>query len=1092
MLRHRNERREYMQKYWDVETYSTESSFTHDDYNGLQIPPDDDMKKDTTKEYSFLKRRALSIEKEEKSVTSMPPFTIELSDTAPISRKDAHHKNLVTKRKNDKKQFNRQFKYDPALMLMGLGKKKQDSSHQHNKTLKQKRSIHESNPMYSNSDKQQERDTETKNIRNNTYSSEWKPIIKRSTEDQPFMTMIESRKPVVAYDKQNLSEYGMQSMLDSSSMRVKDYLNTDTSHDEEDISNSDNKPDRLDSEDEQTGSSNNAIFDYDLRKVSDANSKRSSNYDPALKYMGLGKKNSYYDPALKYMGLGKKSSSYDPALRYMGLGKRNSYYDPALKYMGLGKKSSSYDPALRYVDLGKRNSYYDPALKYMGLGKKSSNYDPALRYMGLGKKDSYYDPALKYMGLGKKSSSYDPALKYMGLGKRNSYYDPALKYMGLGKKSSNYDPALRYMGLGKKDSYYDPALKYMGLGKRSSGYDPALRYMSLGKRNSNYDPALKYMGLGKKSSSYDPGLKYMGLGKRSASFDPALKYMGLGKRGPSYDPALKYMGLGKRTSSYDPALKYMGLGKKSSSYDPALKYMGLGKKSSNYDPALQYMGLGKKSSNYDPALQYMGLGKKNSGYDPALKYMGLGKKSKNYDPALKYMGLGKKRSDYDHDKRGGNNQNSRKVSYDPALIYMGLGKRQTWSESFNHFSFHPSFNHGDVYKQAFDNARKMNSSPPNPKINNPETTAYIFSAPENATNSNSFDSLSKSADENNRVNDYRNEAISNDKKYYGYDSDSNFKGKDLESHPARRAYYDYPDPKLVQKLVNYFDSLRYQTGRYPTPTANDETSKNFDNSDHQEVGRNNNYEFLRNFQKKSAMYDPALRYMGLGKRNATDKPEFEIALSDHSGPNCENRCKYSTRKKRDVNSNEDRLSRITSPHFNLKVEPQDQFSTDTGLDDLVISSSNGGLMTLHENRRKRERDNRPKYNPGWIFIGLGKRSPEATVDSPKMIQVDQPNALLLKYYNLMEKIKDRLQKVKYDLIDKGYRNNEKWIAFHNTFTGASDLKEYPELYPLLEYELNNSPDLIADSGLHTPPLSVRPQWKLNIVPAYEKPSNPGK
>ncbi|GBL96470.1 hypothetical protein AVEN_229924-1 [Araneus ventricosus] len=940
----RNKRcREYMQKYWDVATYSTESSFTHDDYDGFQIPADDDMKKDTTKEYSFLKRRALSIEKEEKSVSSLPPFTIELLDTSPISRNDAHHKDLVdlpvvTKRKNDKKQYNRKFKYDPALMLMGLGKRKQDSSHQHNKTLKQKRSVHESDPMNSNSDKEQRRDQAAKNIRNNNYSSEWRPIIKRSTKDQPLMTMMDVRKSVVAYDKQNLSDYGMQSMLDSGSMRIKDYLNPDALLAEEDLSKRlfDNKPERLDSEDERTDSSYNAILDYDSRKVSGANSKRSSSYDPALKYMGLGKKNSYYDPALKYMGLGKKSSSYDPALRYMGLGKKDSYYDPALKYMGLGKKSSSYDPAL------------------------------------------------------------------------------------------------------------------------------------------------KYMGLGKRSPSFDPALKYMGLGKKSPSFDPALKYMGLGKRGPSFDPALKYMGLGKRISSYDPALKYMGLGKKSSGYDPALKYMGLGKKSSNYDPALQYMGLGKKSSSYDPAL----------------KYMGLGKKSKNYDPALKYMGLGKKRSNYDQDKRGGNNQNSGKVSYDPALIYMGLGKRQTWSESFDHFSFHPSFNHGDAYKQAYDNVRKMNFLPPTPKISNSKTSGYIFSAAENATNSNNFDSPSKSTDANNRVIDYKNEVISNDKRPYGYDPASRFmgtsKGKDLESRPVKRTYYDYPDPKLVQKLVNYFDSLRPQSGRYLTPTANDETSESFDNSDHQNVGHNNNYDFLRNSQKKSAMYDPALRYMGLGKRNATDKPEFEIALSDHFGPDCENTCKYSTRKKRDVNGNEDRLPRITSPHFSLKIQPQDQFTSDSGLDDLVISSSNGGLMTLHENKRKRERDNRPKYNPGWIFIGLGKRSPDATVESHRIIQMDQPNTLLLKYYNLMEKIKDKLQKVKYDLIDKGYRNNEKWIAFHNFFTGASDLKEYPELYPLIEHELNNSPDLIADSGLHTPPLNVRPKWKVNIVPAYENPSNPGK
>ncbi|XP_055927312.1 uncharacterized protein LOC129958691 [Argiope bruennichi] len=1065
-----HEVREYVRKYWDV---STESSFTHDDYDGFQIPADDDVKRDTTKEYSFLKRRALSIEKAEKGVSPMPPFTVELLDTVPASWNNAHHKNgadlpAVSKRKNDKKQYSRKFKYDPALMLMGLGKRKQDSHHEHNKTLTQKRSVHESEITYVISDKEQGWNPATKDTtKNNYYSIEWKPITKRSTSDQPLMMMMDDRKSVVTFKKPNLTDNGMQSILDRGSTQIKDYLNSDITLAEEDMSKNEekskrflnNKPEILDLEDEPLDNPHNADSDFDPGKSSDENSKRSPTYDPALKYMGLGKKDSFYDPALKYMGLGKKSSSYDPALRYMGLGKKSSSYDPALRYMGLGKKSSSYDPALRYMGLGKRNSYYDPALKYMGLGKKSPSYDPALRYMGLGKKDSYYDPALKYMGLGKRSSLYDPALRYMGLGKKDSYYDPALKYMGLGKRSSTYDPALRYMGLGKRNSYYDPALKYMGLGKKSSSYDPALRYMGLGKKSSSYDPALRYMGLGKKSSGYDP--------------------------------ALKYMGLGKKNSYYDPALKYMGLGKKSFNYDPAIKYMGLGKR--NYDPALKYMGLGKKSPNYDPALKYMGLGKKSFSYDPALKYMGLGKKSKSYDPALKYMGLGKKRFNDDHNKRGDNNQDSRKVSYDPALIYMGLGKRQLWSESSDNFSFQSPLNYKDTEKQVYDtNTQKRNSL--SPTLMTSETTDYIFNAMENATNSNQFDIPPKSADANNWNIDYNNEAISDDKRSYGYDTASSFKienkAKESESPPVRKSHYNYPDPKFVQKLVNYFDSLKPQNSRY-TPKIKDEESESFENSYHQNVRPNNHNQFLRNSQKKSALLDPALRYMGLGKRNATGKPEFEIPLSDKIDPDCENTCKYSNRKKRDVNHHKGRLSRINSPHFRLKIEPQDQLTSAPGFDDLVISSD-GDIMTLHESKRKRERDNRPKYNPGWIFIGLGKRAPDAILENPKTMQMDQPNSLLLKYYNLMEKMKDNLQKVKYDLIDKGYRNNDKWIAFHNVFTGESGFKGYPEFYnindPPIQQDLNDSPD----SDLYIPPLNSQPYWKVNIVSAYENPPNTGK
>ncbi|KAG8201345.1 hypothetical protein JTE90_016822 [Oedothorax gibbosus] len=282
-----------------------------------------------------------------------------------------------------------------------------------------------------------------------------------------------------------------------------------------------------------------------------------------------------YDPALKYMGLGKRqkfrrgfSSNYDPAFQYMGLGKRNN---------DLGsRKRESYDPALQFMGLGKRENVSPKSKLYLPVRKmsKRASYDPAFYYMGSGKKNF---PKLNF-----KKASYDPALQYMGLGKRENVdiYD--------NDKKKSYDPAFKYMGLGKRDNdsikkSYDPAFQYMGLGKRENvdSYE--------NDKNKSYDPAFQYMGLGKKENVdiYDNDKK--------KSYDPAFKYMGLGKRDndsikKSYDPAFQYMGLGKRENvdSYE--------NDKNKSYDPAFQYMGLGKKENVdiYD--------NEKKKSYDPAI----------------------------------------------------------------------------------------------------------------------------------------------------------------------------------------------------------------------------------------------------------------------------------------------------------------------------------------------------------------------------------------------------------------------------------------------------------------------------------------------------------
>nr|XP_042895939.1 uncharacterized protein LOC122268952 [Parasteatoda tepidariorum] len=704
---------------------------------------------------------------------------------------------------------------------------------------------------------------------------------------------------------------------------------------------------------------------------------RNFKYDPALIMMGLGKRSkqsittsglnrlSNDESILKQIGLG--NVNYDH--KSMLLGKRSSTYDPALKYMGLGKRNNIYDPALQFTGLDKREDSNTMPLKKVELEKRQKVYDPALNYMGLGKKKSY-DPALKYMGLGKRLSSYDPALKFMGLGKRKSSYNPALKYMDLGKRESAYDPALRYMGLGKK-SDYDPALKYMGLGKKSD-YDPALGYMGLGKK-FDYDPALRYMGLGKKSS-YDPALKYMGLGKKS-DYDPALRYMGLGKKS-DYDPALRYMGLGKK-SSYDPALKYMGLGKKSD-YDPALRYMGLGKKS-DYDPALRYMGLGKKSS-YDPALKYMGLGKK-SDYDPALRYMGLGKKS-DYDPALRYMGLGKK------------------SSYDPALKFMGLGKRQ--------YKYDPAMKYLDLGKRV-SSETKANGLIQKTIQDNPTGNEYITKT-KSQKNKNTPQHENYSPNKEAHSNDdpaFKNLGL--DKKDFSYDRTLDFMSK----RQSKVKDFDSDDKDELSNLVSVNDNY------------NDELYQSFVFTP-----------FIGTSQKKNPKFDPALNFMGLGKRINTSNQPSKITSLDEKFLKHELVKSFLNPIQDDYKIVNHKFQPFLKSLMNsslkidcIKCNPTDRHKRSlAGFEqfnnmDLDKTEAKNGFANV-----KRDYYNRPKYNPGWIFIGLGKRSsllqePLINYDayeteSTRAGKKIAPQIVFDKYYDLLCTIQKSIEEIQNDLKNK--------------------------------------------------------------------------
>ncbi|GFQ84434.1 uncharacterized protein TNCT_514321 [Trichonephila clavata] len=899
-----------------------------------------------------------------------------LPEKASSTEENSSLKLSKAKRKNAKKHFGRKFKYDPALMLMGLGKRK---------------------PVYLHNG--------TKDFNLGEKKDTFHPVLglgngnsrsKRSMNAQPLMLITGIRESVITFNMQNHSLLDLNhNVTDLGSDDQLTYPNVApfTKYEETEIKYFNNET--------STAFGQNSSYKPQLGDVlgesSGKNIKRESKYDPVIRYLGLVSKGSGYNSLLKYAGLGKKNSAYDPALRYMGLGKRSHNFDPALKYMGLAKKSLHYDPALKYMGLGKKSYSYDPAIKGMRLGKKSSNYGSALKYMDLSKKSSSYDPALKYMGLGKKSSRYEPALKFVGIGKKSSSYDPALKYMGLGKKSSRYDPALKYMGLGKKSSSYDPALRYKRLGKNSSTssygtilshkseekkisyYDPDLKYVDFGEES--YDPALKYMGLGKKSNAYGPDVHLRYSNKKSSSFDPALRYMGLGKKSSSFDPALKYMGLGKINSNYNLPLKYRGLDKKRSSYDPALKYMGLGKKSYGFDPALKYMGLGKRNSNYNLPLKYIGLDKKRSSYDPALKYMGLGKKSYGFDPALKYMGLGEGNFNYDLKYVG---LGKKGVSYDPALKSMGLRKRDPTTVLKESFYLNPYLKQSIAPKQtSFRLAVGLEK-------NNPNTGTVALNK------AFKFETiLGKHADE--KENEIKNQF----------------------------------EPGLQVIGEGKIDPLSTEGGNRESAMYTDATRN--------DLHRGDDIILLQGVESQNSVRSnhPAIhdeittKYLKHNQMNALKKSESLPAAI------CRKSCKVSSRKKRGVNNIK------FSSDSGLKTE---HFTNDPILDDLKISSPDG-FKTMSKNKLKRERDNRPRYNPGWIFIGLGKRSLDKQysdsnkIDSRDFRIIHINKTLLSKYYYWMEKIKDRLQKIKLDWIDQSIRKNGNWISFSNFFLSEPGLKD---------------------------------------------------
>ncbi|GFY18287.1 uncharacterized protein TNCV_2046931 [Trichonephila clavipes] len=592
------------------------------------------------------------------------------------------------------------------------------------------------------------------------------------------------------------------------------------------------------------------------------------------------------------------------------------------------------------------------------------------------------------MGLGKRSHNFDPALKYMGLGKKSPHYDPALKYMGLGKKSYSYDPAIKDMRLGKKSSNYDPALKYMGLGKKSSSYDPALKYMGLGKKRSRYEPALKFVGLGKKSSSYDPALKYMVIGKKNCNYDPALRYKRLGENSStgSYGNILRSEE--KKSSYYDPDLKYIDLREKN--YDSALKYRGLGKKSNVYNHGARLRYSNKKSSSFDPALRYMGLGKKSSSFDPALKYMGLGKKSSNFNPLLKHIGLDIKRSSYDPAlKYMGLGKKS--YVYDPALKYMGLGKR-----SFNYdFKYVGLRKKGVSYNPALKYMGKKDSSRINP------TTVL--------KERESFD-----------LNPSFKQTLS--------PKQTSFRPNTGTVVLNKTSPLEYPETILEKQADEKKNEIK-EPDPFEQPMGKRNLSTEGGNRENTDATRNGHDIILlqgeESVRRNPRPIQDTTKYLKHDQINARSKSS--------PAEMCSKLCKDLSRKKGGGND-----SKFHSD-YGLKTE---SFINDSILDDF---DSPDGFKAMSPNKLKRERDNRPRYNPGWIFIGLGKRSLDQQYSNPidprelRILRRDQ--TLLSKYYYWMEKIKDKLQKIKLDWIDPINRKNGNWILFSNFFSSEPGLKD---------------------------------------------------
>ncbi|GFY18286.1 hypothetical protein TNCV_2046921 [Trichonephila clavipes] len=220
------------------------------------------------------------------------------------------------KRKNAKKHFGRKFKYDPALMLMGLGKRKLVSLHNGTKDFPLGEKKDSFLPVLGKGN-------------SNARS-------KRSMKTQPLMLIAGIRESVMTLDMQN------NSLLEDKNPNGM-YLRSDdqlaypnvapyTKYEETEMKYFNSEP--------SIDFGQNSSYKPQLRDVLGAgkNIQRDSKYDPVVRYGGLGKKGSGSNSSLKYARIGKKRSAYDPALRYMGLGKRSHNFDPALKYMGLGKK----------------------------------------------------------------------------------------------------------------------------------------------------------------------------------------------------------------------------------------------------------------------------------------------------------------------------------------------------------------------------------------------------------------------------------------------------------------------------------------------------------------------------------------------------------------------------------------------------------------------------------------------------------------------------------------------------------------------------------------------------------------------------------
>ncbi|KAG8201344.1 hypothetical protein JTE90_016821 [Oedothorax gibbosus] len=757
------------------------------------------------------------------------------------------------------------------------------------------------------------------------------------------------------------------------------------------------------------------------------------------------------------MGLGKRDNdaikkSYDPAFQYMGLGKRDNAdiyetdkkksYDPAFKYMGLGKR--------KYAEIGSKRDSYDPAFKYMGLGKRinnvvnsnhGSNYS-FNRLMWFVNNPEFIHKELGFDKIGMtKKGSFDPAFKNIAIGKRTeiirrkSSFDPALKYMGLGKRNRNTNwvtyanhqnssfPKPYYTNKqneeSKTSSYNEPALHYMGLGKSDYGIQ--------GSSTRDYNVHSKPISYAKANQRI----------KRSGNYDPALQYMGLGKR----DNLLN-------DNSASSSFNQLYLSKPSSLDTPETSEQF--KRSSYYDPALQYMGLGKRGSlkqgKYDPALQFLGLGKRKNELKVAAKMT----QSKELDPMSTKFSIPLQNTNYPEfkDDFSTDIRPSKTVFYESKRSKREIEREDTEPDE------KPDYDDYDEYfdPEAYPKLHRIDN------IDNPHGITIfngnlsdkhddfdlVFDYDESPVFADCEGSETPCNEETKETTlyggspkKYGDKAKTNKKPFpNGYpivpteekqemqlpDMETSLSstttkplhmGEELIPHRRPGTPYSYfTDPRKKRNLDEDIFPIVTRTTRQvklsgkPYPFHNNRLKKRSQVKTHAtissdtdiEVKRSaNSYLYVHNHRKKgdlSQVQTPAIISAGVASRiNRSDTP-----YAHHN------------RNKRGLREFKKQRSTLLKPRFK---SPKSNFGdTNPTLMKKLNQKIEVGVPVVKARAQnyKVKRSigeidmNRPRYNPGWVFIGLGKRSQ----GGGKVVQdkVDSRMSLITKCYQLLRKVND--------------------------------------------------------------------------------------